>query len=257
MSETLHIDSLSFEIRRSDRRRTFELTIERDGSLRVHSPSTAEKDEVEKWVRSKTLWTHRKLLLRSSFMPGRPEPEFVSGESFSFLGRWYRLRLINHQQSPLRLESETFFLRRADRGKAERHFKEWYRQNGLSWLTQRIHLYAPRVGVVPKEIRLRDLGYRWASCTRRMAILFNWRILQLPARLADYVIVHELTHLKESHHGPRFWRTLELALPDWKVRQQELKKRANEFMVLTARPARNPQMGNGLVNPTPDDSDIV
>lgn len=231
MNEKLHIGNLEFEVRRSERRRTFELTVERDGSLRVYAPTAVQMDELEKWVRSKSLWTQEKLSLKSSFEPGRPEPEFVSGESFSFLGRWYRLRLVNTQREPLRFEGDTFFLRRADQPQAAQHFKTWYRINGLPWLEERIRRYSTRVGVVPKAVKLRDLGYRWASCTASGVLLFNWRLLQLPARVADYVIVHELTHMKESHHGPKFWRTLELAMPDWTERQQNLQIKASEFMM--------------------------
>ena len=228
MSETLQIGGLTFEVRRSPRRRTLGLTVDRDGELVIHSPEATPPPELEKWARSKLLWVHRKLAIKEELAPKRRGPEFVSGESFSYLGRSYRLSIAAHQEEPLRFDGHRFYLRRDARTAASDLFRDWYVSVGKEWLEKRIRLLARKTGCSPTEVEVRDLGFRWGSCSRSGLVLLNWRLLQLPVRLADYVIVHELTHLIEPHHGPAFWRALDRALPDWRDRKEELRTKAQE-----------------------------
>lgn len=81
------------------------------------------------------------------------------------------------------------------------------------------------------RVDVRDLGYRWGSCGKNRVLFFNWKVLQLPVRLADYVIVHELIHLQVPNHGPDFWRAFERSMPDWRNRQEELRIKAKDYLV--------------------------
>ena len=237
MSETLQIGELAFEVRRSPRRRTLGLTIDRGGELVIYSPGATTPPELEKWARSKLLWVHRKLALKEELAPKRRGPEFVSGESFSYLGRSYRLAMTAQQEEPLRFDGHRFFLRRDARTAASDLFRRWYVSAGKEWLEKRMRLLARKTGCRPTEVEVRDLGFRWGSCSRSGVVLLNWRLLQLPVRLADYVIVHELTHLIEPHHGPAFWRALERSLPDWRERKNDLGTKAQE--IYWCQPAMN------------------
>jgi predicted metal-dependent hydrolase len=228
MSETLQIGELTFEVRRSPRRRTLGLTLDRGGELVIHSPVAETAHELERWARSKLLWVHRKLALKEGLAPKYRGPEFVSGESFSYLGRWYRLAIAAQQDEPLRFDGRRFYLRRDARTAAGDHFRHWYVSAGKDWLAKRVAWLAHAAGRNPAYVEVRDLGFRWGSCARNGGALFNWRLLQLPVRLVDYVIVHELTHLVEPHHGPTFWRALDRSLPDWRSRKEELRIKAQE-----------------------------
>jgi hypothetical protein len=228
MSEILQIGELTFEVRRSPRRRTLGLTVDRGGELVIHSPAAETVHEIEQWVRSNLLWVHRKLALKEELAPKRRGPEFVSGESVSYLGRLYRMAMIAQQEEPLRFDGHRFYLRRDARPAASDHFRRWYVSVGKEWLEKRMQLLARKTGCRPTEVEVRDLGFRWGSCSRSGVVLLNWRLLQFPVRLADYVIMHELTHLIEPHHGPAFWRALDRALPDWRGRKEELRMKAQE-----------------------------
>lgn len=228
MSETLQIGELTFEVRRSPRRRTLGLTVDRGGELVIHSPVAETVHELERWARTKLLWVHRKLVLKEVLAPRRRGPEFVSGESFSYLGRSYRLAIAAQQEEPLRFDGRRFYLRRDARTGASDHFRRWYVSAGKDWLEKRVWLLARKTGRNPAKIEVTDLGFRWGSCGRNSVALFNWRLLQLPVRLVDYVIVHELTHLFEPHHRPTFWRALDRSLPDWRDRRKELAMTAQE-----------------------------
>jgi predicted metal-dependent hydrolase len=221
MSETLEIGGLAFEVRRSDRRRTLGLTVDRDGELIMHAPLATSPDELAAWAGNKLLWVHRKLALKDGLTPKALAPEYVTGETFSYLGRRYRLGLVDEQKAALDFDGTRFLLRR-DARPADVHFRQWYIAAGREWLTRRIDLLRLRTGPAPTRVLVRDLGYRWGSCGRDGALYINWRVLQLPVRLVDYVLVHELCHLVEPNHNQEFWRSLERALPDWQDRKAEL-----------------------------------
>lgn len=87
----------------------------------------------------------------------------------------------------------------------------------------RVRWYSEQHGFDPGPITIRDQRTRWGSCSARGALSFNYRIVFLPERLADYIVVHELCHLRELNHGPRFWRLLESILPDSELRREELR----------------------------------
>jgi predicted metal-dependent hydrolase len=153
------------------------------------------------------------------------QPEYMPGETFSYLGRSYRLRLVDPSSSDaasLRLCGGWFELRRDKVERAETYFRQWYVRHGHDWLKRRIGLYADRIGVPMPTFRLRDLGLRWASCSRRGSLNFHWRTMLLPSRIIDYLVVHELVHLHEPHHGAAFWARLGRAMPDYQVRKEWL-----------------------------------
>ena len=78
---------------------------------------------------------------------------------------------------------------------------------------------------------MRDLGFRWGSCGKNGVLFFNWRLLQLPIRLIDYIIVHELMHLQEPHHSREFWQALDRALPTWRQLKDALRRDSVRFLV--------------------------
>ena len=234
MIQTLQLGDLLFEVRRSERRKSLGLTVDRGGELVAHVPTETSLDELSLWINKKLLWVHRKLALKEESAPPATCPEFVTGESFCYLGRRYRLKVVEQQPQPLQFDGTRFTLRRNARP-AEHHFRSWYISTGADWLTRRVEALSARAAKKPCRMEVRDLGYRWGSCGRNGVIYFNWRILQLPVRLADYVIVHELTHLREGHHGPAFWAALGRAMPDWRKRKDALASQAKEYMAFSLR----------------------
>jgi len=225
--EVLTLKDLTFEVRRSQRRRTIAISVGRQGELSIYAPDTVTQVALVRNAQKKLLWVHRKLAEKEVYRIPQRQPSFVSGEPFSFLGRNYRLRLVDNQSKPLDFNGEYFLLRQNERRRAQEHFKRWYREHGLPWLKKRVVLLAKRVGASPMEIKVRDIGYRWGSCGKSGNVYFHWKLLQLPVRLVDYVIIHELAHLTEGNHGKDFWRRVERAMPDWRQRKEELSERGD------------------------------
>ncbi|MDO9579583.1 MAG: M48 family metallopeptidase, partial [Bacteroidales bacterium] len=124
-------------------------------------------------------------------------------------------------------------LREQDRLEAPRHFQSWYQNKGTVWLNERVQFWEPKAGLSASKVAVSDLGFRWGSCGKNSSLYFNWRLLQLPVRLVDYVIAHELVHLHERNHTPEFWRILARVLPDWKERKEELSHKRPEMLWCT------------------------
>ena len=229
MSGTLTIDDLTFALRRSSRRKTLGITIERDGALVLTAPKDTSVEEIERLTRQKGLWIYRKLAEREFLIGPTRAKEYVPGETFYYLGRAYRLRLTDEESSPpLRLQHGWFELRRNEVDRGERHFSDWYASHGAPWLARRVELYAPRVGVEPGPLKVQELGYRWGSCGSA-SLNFHWRALQLPTRAIDYVVVHELVHIVEPRHDQVFWSRVERAMPDYESRKAWLAEHGGEF----------------------------
>jgi predicted metal-dependent hydrolase len=227
---TLTVDDLAFKLRRSPRRKTLEITIERDGDLVVTAPADTPLEEIERVVRQKGLWIYRKLAERDFVVgPGRVK-EYVPGETFHYLGRSYRLRLVDAVNGlpPLLLRHGWFELRRDEQERGDRLFTDWYVEHGQPWLQRRVGLHAPRIEVEPGPVRVQDLGFRWGSCGSA-ALNFHWRTLQLPPRIIDYVVVHELVHMVEPRHDQAFWQRVERAMPDYQARKEWLAEHGHQF----------------------------
>lgn len=230
MSDTLWIGELAFQVRRSRQRKTLGLTVERRGALVVHAPTETNESELLRWTRAKLLWVHRKLAIKEEVGTARSGPEFVSGETFFYLGRSHRLQVKEQQAKPLRCEGRVFYLRADAKPRASDHFRRWYIEAGSAWIERRVRALSLRAGATAARVSLRDLGHRWGSCGRNGAVYFNWRLLQLPVRFVDYVVMHELVHVQEGHHGPNFWRALERALPDARERREQLRVEGPRFL---------------------------
>lgn len=219
MTEQLVVGDLTLAVRRSDRRRTVGLTVERNGSLTVQAPPDAAEDELTRLVRSREVWIYTKLAEKEMLLRAWQPKEFVPGEGFMFLGRRYRLRLIDDPTAPpLQFSGGWFELQRALQASGAEVFAGWYARRGRSWLKSRVKRYVDRVGVAPGPVEVRDLGYRWGSCGVRR-VHFHWRVMTLPPRIIDYVIVHELAHMAEPHHKPAFWERVRQAMPDYEERR--------------------------------------
>lgn len=218
----LQVDELTLEVRRSQRRRTLGLTVDREGELVLAAPETVDEATLRAFVREKRFWIYRKLTEKAELRRPVPGKEFVDGEGFLYLGRSYRLKLVDDQDAPLKLINGRFRLRRDALPEARSTFIRWYSDRGQQWLAAKVREYANRMEVAPAQVRVQDLGYRWGSCGKGAVVYFHWKTILLPRPIVEYVVVHELTHLHEPHHTPGFWRRLERAMPDYQRRKRWL-----------------------------------
>lgn len=237
---TLRAAGLDVTVRESSRRRTIGLTVERDGTVTAAVPPGTGDTALAKLIAGKQQWLYAKLREHSEL--GQPRPrEFVTGEGFPYLGRPYRLLLTGQADAPavqLNTASRRLELRRDHAGDAARHLTAWYRQQGTGWLPPRGAPWAQRMAAAPAAIRVRALGYRWGSCTQSGAVNVHWAVMQLPPDLIDYVLVHELAHLRHHDHGPGFWAAVERAMPDQAARRERLRHAGADLWLPGPSPAK-------------------
>lgn len=232
MSETLDVDELRFEVRRSARRKTLAITVDRGGELLIAAPPTVNQALLTDFVREKRFWIYTKLAEKASREQPVASKEFVSGEGFPYLGRSYRLLLVDEQDVPLKLEAGRFKLRRSLAPQGRDPFIDWYSDHARPWLKRRVAAWAPRMGVEPSKVDVRDLGFRWGSCGSSGGVNFHWATILLPANIVDYVVVHELAHLTEANHTPEFWRLVGRALPEYEQRKSWLAEHGGREAVM-------------------------
>lgn len=229
-AEGLVVGDLRFEVRRSRRRRTVQITVDRGGELVLSAPEGCPASTMEDFVREKRSWIYTKLAEKEALLPEARRRRFVSGEGFPYLGRSYRLLLVSDDQAvPLKLEHGRFKLRRGDALRGRQLMIRWYAAHARPWIEKRLQRWAGRLAVAPGGVTVQDLGYRWGSCGKGGRLYFHWRAILPPARIVEYIVVHELVHLHEAHHTPEFWRRLERALPDFEDRKRWLAEHAGQL----------------------------
>jgi predicted metal-dependent hydrolase len=215
----LEVDGLELHVRHSARRKTMQITVERDGELVLSAPIEVGEPALRAFVQEKRFWIYTKLAERDRLQRQVPRKEFVGGEGFLYLGRSHRLKLVEKQDVPLKLAVGRFCLRRDALPAARPHFVRWYSERAKVWLSSRVTDYQSRMEVSPAGVKVQDLGYRWGSCGKGGWLYFHWKAILLPARIAEYVVVHEMAHLHEPHHTPAFWLRVERSMPDYAQRK--------------------------------------
>lgn len=224
----LTVGDLTFEVRRSARRGSVQITVDRGGELILTAPESCPTQVMEQFVREKRLWIYTKLAEKDALTPAAPTKQLVSGEGFPYLGRSYRLLVVDEQAVPVKLEHGRFKMARSATATGREHMVRWYTERGRPWVARRVERYQRRIGVEPSGIYVQDLGFRWGSCGKTGRVNFHWRTILLPPRAVEYVVVHELVHLLEPHHTPVFWARVERAMPDYAARKQWLAARGWE-----------------------------
>lgn len=219
---------ISYEVVRS-RRTTADIVIERDGRVLVRAPQSIPDERIEDMVETKRYWIYKNLAEWRDLNATRVLREYRNGEGFLYLGRSYRLLLVADQEEPLLLKGGRFCLRRelVDQGSipaAQAAFRDYYIARGQDLISQRVAYYAPKVGVTPRAIDVRELGHRWASCSPSGNLAFHWKCMMAPPTIIDYIVVHELCHFHYLDHTDAFWNEVDKIMPDYRERKEWLKR---------------------------------
>lgn len=228
--KTINCGELSFELRESNRRRTVEITIEPDGQLILSTPPKVPLEQLEKIINQRRFWIYSKLLKKQSIkQPPTEEQSYLPGQGFYYLGRSYRLKLVETAQTPLRLYQGRFELLTQYQHQGRELFIKWYRSHIQQYLESITPSLINRIGKQPKSIQIRELGNRWGSCNSKDDIYFHWRIAMLPHKMIEYIVVHEMVHIVQPNHNRNFWDRVERILPDWEERKEWLAKNGAVF----------------------------
>lgn len=209
------------------RRKSVALIVERDGSLVVRAPLRLPQREIDAFVAKNAAWIQEKQAAarqRAETCGGPPgEHRFAAGENFLFLGQAIPLQIVEAQAHPLTYTGQAFRLKRSALPRAGEFFEGWYKAQARADFTHRVEALAARHGFSVRSLRLSSARTRWGSCGAQGSLNLNWRLVMAPPEVIDYVILHELAHLKERNHSARFWALVATLAPDYKTQRQWLK----------------------------------
>ncbi len=205
---------LNYTIRRSPRRRKLTITVERDRSVVVHAPQGMSDEKIREVVESRRQWIHEKTGHPQKYkdLPHPPGKELVSGESAHYLGRQYRIEIVQKGLMEARFQ-QRFLVPAFPGGKRREALRKWYIARAHEKIIPRVRVHARELGVDVGAIKIVDNRYRWGSCTLHDNVNLNWRLIKAPMFVIDYVIIHELAHLIEANHTPRFWNIVRTQSP--------------------------------------------
>jgi len=220
---------ITFELLYSARK-TLSIRVYPDSTVEVDVPTGTNVQKVEELVKRRGGWIvkHLRELERYNHKAAVLPRRYVSGESYRYLGRQYRLKVV---EDPI----ERVVLTRGwltvgvhssgDNRRVQALLVTWYRAQAERVFAERLAACYPKVeapGVPQPTLRVALMKTRWGSCSSKGRITLNLKLIQAPYRLIDYVIVHELCHLKELNHSPRFWALLSRIMPGWERLRAEL-----------------------------------
>jgi len=219
----MKLENINITIERTGRKKTVSIFVERDGSVRVLAPQTATNEKIENAVRSKEYLIFKKLAKWKELNQGKVMRQFVNGQSFLFLGKNYRLSIVEKQEIPLKPNRGYFKLDKKYLNKAEKFFKEFYKDKAKDKIIERSKLIEDKFGLRPKSIKVLDLQNRWASWSTNNTLNFHWKCVMAPVPVLDYIITHEMVHLKYPNHSTSFWNESDKKMPNYREYENWLK----------------------------------
>jgi predicted metal-dependent hydrolase len=213
---------IEYQIKYSNRK-TLNISVERDRSIVVRAPHYLTADKIDKIVQSKRQWIKEKLNHAQKYPLVTESKEFVSGETLMYLGKNYQLLVVDEEFEGIEFD-QRFKISKANQPKANELFKKWYLKQALIKIEPLATKFAKSLGVQYNQFKTSEMKYRWGSCTPANNIIFNWRIIKAPMYVLEYLVAHELVHLIENNHTPRFWNILSIQVPNYEKAKNWLKK---------------------------------
>ena len=209
-------------------RKTMSIEVEPSGEVTAIVPINIREEDVLKLVKSKAKWIVQKQYEVSFININKINREIVNGESYMYLGRNYSLQLIYNnfiKEIDVKLLRGKFIVttNTKDEDKIKLALEKWYREKTLKKVKERIKHYEHYFRYKINDVKVKEQKKRWASCTKNNELLFNWRCIMAPSNVLDYIIVHEMCHMKYKNHSKEFWNEVIRILPDCEYRRQWLR----------------------------------
>jgi predicted metal-dependent hydrolase len=220
----------NYQVIRRPRRKTASITIKPDNTVTVVVPASVTDKQIVHFLQRKTPWIQNTLHFNLHSRPSYSPKEYVTGESFLYLGKKYRLKVNIGGQRPVKLIRGEFHVHVLPRLSPQEiqdsvflQLSQWYRDHAAQHLRVKTNKISKLIGVSPNRICVKSYKSRWGSCSNRGVISFNWKIIMAPPAIVEYVIIHELCHLKHLNHSKTYWNLVARVIPDFRQRRKWLK----------------------------------
>lgn len=212
------------------RRKSLAISVLPDLSVAVTAPHDSPLELIRKKVKKRAPWILKQQDYFKAYLPKQPQRRYVSGETHLYLGRQYRLKVLESDVETVKLRGGYIHVgvkERRDTNRVSALLDGWLLSHARAQFERRLHACWERLrkqGIPFPKLRLRRMQKRWGTCTPGGIISLTPSLVKAPGSCIDYVIIHELCHLKHSHHGKAFYEMLRRALPDWEQRKMRLEK---------------------------------
>lgn len=202
------------------------LKVKRDGTIHLTVPEAATDDYIERVIDNKQDWIESQLKHFNENYEKPKEKEMVSGESFRYLGKSYRLKIVQSNKEYVRLYRgyiEIHVKNKNNTAKKQELLKKWYQEKAKKKFAELVHEYEQIVKEEVNNIRVITMQTRWGSCNVESGnINLNLELIKKPRYCIEYVILHELAHLKYPNHSKQFWDYMSVHMPNWEWRKNKL-----------------------------------
>lgn len=222
-------EAITFDIIFSHRK-TLDISVHPDKQVIVKAPSGAAVEEIDRRVKNHARWILKQQHYFNQFEPQTPPRLYVSGEIHLYLGRQYRLKVEEHPQPSVKLRGRYLHVQTDQpdcTGTTRKMVESWYFERAQTKFNERLDVcFVPfqKLGFACPNLSIRRLAKRWGSLTATGKIILNWEIIRAPSKCIDYVITHELCHLKYPNHSTDFYDFLRAMMPDWEERKLKLEQ---------------------------------
>lgn len=209
-------------------RKTLAIDVHPDLTVVVTAPQNANDAVVEQKIHKRAAWIVQQQRFFETYLPAIPPRRYVSGESHRYLGRQYRLRVHESDKEAVQMsrgQINVFLTNPSSTTRVKTLMTDWFRKRAEVIFRESFNAMtakAERTGISADTFEIRRMRNRWGSCTNEGHILLNLDLIIAPKQCIEYVIVHELCHLKEHNHSPGFYRLLHSIMPDWEQRRERL-----------------------------------
>ena len=210
-------------------RRQLTIHVHPEQRLEVLAPHGRSVDKVLDKVEKRATWIAKQWKFFGQYLPGRTPRCYVSGETFWYLGRQYRLKVLQSKEQTTKLRGSYLEVRLPEKTNTDaikQQVASWYKEHATYFFKTRLESCLERCKPLkiksPPKLNIRQMKKRWGSCTSSGTISLNSELIEVPSHCIDYVIVHELCHLKICNHTPQFFHLLSQCMPDWRVRKKRL-----------------------------------
>lgn len=238
--------TIPYTLIRKPKLKNISIRINQQSEIIVTAPKYIEQTYLDEVLNKKAPW----ILKQLHSIAQRPVPPtpmlFQTGDTINYLGK--PCKLVVHFTNPientttrkpivsLEREGQTFHLTVSGdvpeaiyQESMREVFKHWFIQHGNNLVAERLELYCPVMAVRPSKVVLKEQKRRWGTCTGKGAIYLNWRLMMAPLSILDYVLVHELAHLKHPNHSKAFWGFVESIVPDYKLQKTWLRNNGSQL----------------------------
>lgn len=209
-------------------RKTMEISVHPDQRVVVKAPFGTDIEEIKKRVARRARWIIKQQAFFRQFDPRTPERRYVGGETHLYLGRQYRLKISSGKDGKVKLKKGFFEIQvqgDISSEKVKRLLDKWYKAKAnriFSETLDRCWVYFDTCSPTKPKIQVKLMRTRWGSLSAGGILTLNIDLIRAPRDCIDYVVIHELNHLRYKNHTPEFFRFLEKIMPDWQKRKRRL-----------------------------------